>query len=224
MLFDDGAVTPAGLVLACVDCARFDPTDPLARLLALASMAPYAMVLCLAAVRGLDCVGGERGCRSLKTRRLFHQPPSSPPTHPNHQIVYATRHPEAAAVLAAGCANEALSLVLKKMIRQPRPTTRCTELATCGKPGMPSSHAQSLLFAVAVHAVLAFGVRPEAAVEGVALVTAAAVICGARIYLGYHTPAQVAVGCVLGVVIGVVVGRAIKARRSGREKGRRKRA
>lgn len=54
MLFDDGAVTPAGLVLACVDCARFDPADPLARVLALASMAPYAMVLCLAAVRGLD--------------------------------------------------------------------------------------------------------------------------------------------------------------------------
>lgn len=51
MLFDDAARTSDGLVLACVDCARFDPADPLARVLALASAAPYAMALCLLAVR-----------------------------------------------------------------------------------------------------------------------------------------------------------------------------
>jgi len=56
--------------------------------------------------------------------------------------VYATRHPEAGAVLAGGVANEALSLALKKLIAQPRPAARCAALATCGKAGMPSSHAQ----------------------------------------------------------------------------------
>lgn len=164
----------------------------------------------------------ERGWRVLKTFGVFINLP--PHTHKPPQIVYATRHPEAAAVLAAGCANEALSLALKKLVRQPRPATRCTELATCGKPGMPSSHAQSLLFAVVVHAVLAYGVRPEAALESVVLVAAAAVICCARIYLGYHTRAQVVVGGLLGVAIGVAAGRAIKAGRGGRGRGRRKRA
>ena len=51
VFFDDAARTSRGLVLACVDCARFDPQDPLARLLALASAAPYALVMCAAAVR-----------------------------------------------------------------------------------------------------------------------------------------------------------------------------
>lgn len=212
MLFDDGAVTPAGLVLACVDCARFDPADPLARLLALASMAPYAMVLCLAAVR-FDESWIAFYCIDRKTS--IH--PSEPLIH---QIVYATRHPEAAAVLAAGCANEALSLILKKIIRQPRPHARCVELATCGKAGMPSSHAQSVLFAVAVHGVLAAGVRREAALEGVVLSLAAVTVCVARVYLGYHTPAQVVVGGVLGAALGVAVGRAVKA---GRHAGRARR-
>lgn len=54
VFFDDAARTSRGLVLACVDCARFDPGDPLARVLALVSAAPYAMVMCAAAVRGRD--------------------------------------------------------------------------------------------------------------------------------------------------------------------------
>ena len=174
----------------------------------------------------------------------------SPP--PSHQIVYATRHREAATVLAAGCVNEALSLALKKALRQPRPAARCALLDTCGRAGMPSSHAQvceegggwegvgggrekereagkiscgstpppllpsqSVVFAVAVHAVLAFGVRPAAALESGVLTVAAAVICGSRIYLGYHTPAQVAVGAALGAALGVGVGRAVKAGRKG---------
>lgn len=55
VFFDDAARTSRGLVLACVDCARFDPADPLARVLALASAAPYAMVMCAAAVRSEFC-------------------------------------------------------------------------------------------------------------------------------------------------------------------------
>lgn len=216
MLFDDGAVTPAGLVLACVDCARFDPADPLARLLALASMAPYAMVLCLAAVRWSGMAFFFLSIEKIKT---IH-PSFFFTHHPNIQIVYATRHPEAAAVLAAGCANEALSLILKKIIRQPRPHARCAQLATCGKAGMPSSHAQSVLFAVAVHGVLAYGVRREAALESVVLSLAAVTICVARVYLGYHTPAQVVVGGLLGAALGVAVGRAVKA---GRTAGRARR-
>ena len=78
---------------------------------------------------------------------------------------------------------------------------------------------QSVVFAVAVHAVLAFGVRPAAALESVALTAAAAAVCGARVYLGYHTPAQVAVGAALGAALGLGVGRAVKA---GRKGGRRR--
>lgn len=57
-------------------------------------------------------------------------------------MAYATRNRALALVFLAGCANEALSLLLKRAIRQPRPEARCVDLGTCGKFGMPSSHTQ----------------------------------------------------------------------------------
>ena len=57
-------------------------------------------------------------------------------------MAYATRSRPLSLVFLAGCANEALSLGLKKVLRQPRPEVRCSELGTCGKFGMPSSHTQ----------------------------------------------------------------------------------
>jgi hypothetical protein len=57
-------------------------------------------------------------------------------------MAYATRSRPLALVFLAGSANEALSLLLKKLIRQPRPVSSCVDLGTCGKFGMPSSHTQ----------------------------------------------------------------------------------
>ena len=57
-------------------------------------------------------------------------------------MAYATRSRSLALVFLAGCANEGSSLLLKKVIRQPRPEARCVDLGTCGKFGMPSSHTQ----------------------------------------------------------------------------------
>lgn len=57
-------------------------------------------------------------------------------------MAYATRNRAAWLVFFAGCANEAASMFLKKVIREPRPVGRCPELGTCGKFGMPSSHTQ----------------------------------------------------------------------------------
>ena len=61
-------------------------------------------------------------------------------------MAYATRNRALSLVFLAGCANEALSLLLKRVVRQPRPERRCTDLGTCGKFGMPSSHTQVSFF------------------------------------------------------------------------------
>jgi len=58
----DGPVGPARLTVACLDCARFDATQPASLIAAAASSTPYAMVLGLAAVRFCK-FGGERAAR-----------------------------------------------------------------------------------------------------------------------------------------------------------------
>ena len=96
-------------------------------------------------------------------------------------------------------ANEVLNYVLKHALKQPRPGGERDHVP---KYGMPSNHAQFAFFA-AVYTVLWAARRWQAAwVVRVATVAAALVgataVCAARVYLGYHSLAQVGVGAAVG--------------------------
>lgn len=100
--------------------------------------------------------------------------------------------------------NEALNAVLKRIIKEPRPVLLIRHhLSTYG---MPSDHSQFMFFAatyVALFAALRWG-QPaiwRAVWIGVAFAFAA-VVAWTRVYLMYHTPAQVLVGAVLGSLLG----------------------
>ena len=141
-------------------------------------------------------------------------------------LVWSTREAEVALLFAGQLACEALNFALKRLIKEERPAR------TYGKGyGMPSSHAQFAAY-FAVSAALFLLVRhspppppssppgdrrarnsrndhhtpmsrtERAAWSALALVLAAAV-AWSRIYLKYHTPRQVAVGCVAGALSAV---------------------
>lgn len=106
--------------------------------------------------------------------------------------------------------NVGLGVSLKILLRQPRPAATCAALGNCHKYGMPSSHAQVMAF-VAVTCFLLdrrrreLGPKPQLratravqAAELLLLAVATAAVGYARVYLGYHSPAQVAAGAALG--------------------------
>lgn len=90
---------------------------------------------------------------------------------------------------------------------------RCQLLGVCESYGMPSTHAQVAAFCLGMHATLALllanAKEPRAQrvlrlLEGAALLTFLAVTGYARIYLGYHTLAQVAAGATAGTCFGAL--------------------
>jgi len=104
---------------------------------------------------------------------------------------------------------EASNLALKKLIRQPRPYVREFQAKDFG---MPSSHSQLSCF-FATYAVLFVVFRLhhnhqsvfERLWKGVVcggVLAAAALVVYSRVYLLYHSAAQVAVGSALGVCLG----------------------
>lgn len=109
-------------------------------------------------------------------------------------------------------ANEILAQTLKRLIEQPRPPT-CAAVDFCKTHGMPSSHAQLAWFAATV-AVLAHRRRRDANPSSTrvvdplrtflvaAHVPLAVAVSASRVYLGYHSVEQVAVGAVVGVLSG----------------------
>jgi dolichyldiphosphatase len=109
------------------------------------------------------------------------------------------------ALLSAGAAS-----ALKKLFRQPRPTGFGLDHLPGYEHGMPSSHAVFCFFLAAYAAAWALGGRwkePSAALRwgaaGGALAGAAAV-AGARVYLHYHSPAQVGAGAGVGAAGGLL--------------------
>lgn len=109
-----------------------------------------------------------------------------------------------------GC--EALNWVLKRLIKEERPRRMY------GKGyGMPSSHAQFVTF-FAVFLSLFLLVRhqphptrthtpisfPTRFLLSIAAMGSAAAVAASRIYLNYHTPRQVLVGCAAGAASAVV--------------------
>lgn len=116
--------------------------------------------------------------------------------------------------LVGSILNSFFSRALKFAINESRPAD-----ARKADPGMPSSHAQSLYyFATFVAAALLIGdgsgvgATPMARCGAVALQALAAFLTWLRVYAGYHTVAQVAVGAVAGAAAGagwLVLGRSI---------------
>lgn len=110
-------------------------------------------------------------------------------------------------MFAGQLACEALNFVLKRLIKEERPS----RLRFHGKGyGMPSSHAQFVLF-WAVYGALFVAFRRRKGtnkVEGtvVSLVcwAAAVAVAASRVYLGYHTVKQVLVGSAAGAAFAVV--------------------
>ena len=111
------------------------------------------------------------------------------------------------AALAAGqLTNECLNYALKRLLRQPRPSHEHAHLDTQPKWGMPSDHSQFVGFAAAyltLWAATRWRVAPaQRAVAAIALHVGAAAVMYSRVYLGYHTVAQVGVGYGVGLATG----------------------
>ena len=123
-------------------------------------------------------------------------------------LIWATREVEIGLMFGGQMACEALNWGLKRWIKEERPRQMY------GKGyGMPSSHAQFVAyFAVSLALFLLLRHRPSAStthtpltlpVRGLLAMTAllgAAGVAASRVYLNYHTPKQVLVGCLAGVL------------------------
>lgn len=105
-------------------------------------------------------------------------------------------------LVMSACA--ALALILKFIVREPRP---CTGLESCPYGyGFPSMHA-AVAFSVAL--LLLFEHRRRwLFLFGLAM---AVLISASRVVLGVHTLADVIAGAVLGIVITLAIERVIKA-------------
>ena len=127
-------------------------------------------------------------------------------------LIWSTREIEILLMFAGQMACEALNFALKRLLKEERPKQMH------GKGyGMPSSHAQFVaFFSISLTLFLLFRHVPKqassshtplsmlarVALSGVALGNAGLVACS-RVYLSYHTPKQVLVGCLAGGVTGV---------------------
>lgn len=123
--------------------------------------------------------------------------------------LYVRREWETAYMFAGQLGCEALNWVLKRLIKQERPSSA---LGIGKGYGMPSSHAQFMGYFAAylcVH-ILARPTHsfnrslPVMLVRLTAVVTVAVLVCASRVYLAYHTVEQVLVGVTIGIVVGLV--------------------
>ncbi|KAJ4287618.1 hypothetical protein N0V90_012321 [Kalmusia sp. IMI 367209] len=126
-------------------------------------------------------------------------------------LIWSNREIEIILMFAGQMACEALNWCLKRYIKEERPR----EMHGKGY-GMPSSHAQFVtFFSITLAFFLLFRHVPHPtethtpltffqrfALSILALISAAAVATS-RIYLSYHTPKQVLVGCLAGAIFAV---------------------
>lgn len=121
-------------------------------------------------------------------------------------LVWSTRELEIILMFLGQLGCEALNFLLKRLIKEERPK----EMFGNGY-GMPSSHAQFVTyFSLSLSLFLLLrhhsppggggvGIEIRVALSGLAL-AGAALVSWSRVYLNYHTPRQVLVGCVAGLV------------------------
>ncbi|PNS14435.1 hypothetical protein CAC42_3721 [Sphaceloma murrayae] len=129
-------------------------------------------------------------------------------------LIWSTREVEVLLLFAGQMGCEAVNWILKRIIKEERPWRMN------GKGyGMPSSHAQFVAFwAVSLTLFLLVRHNPhvsnastthiptklwERLLLSLAIVGGAAAVAQSRIYLNYHTPKQVLVGCLVGTAIAV---------------------
>ncbi|KAG8625946.1 hypothetical protein KVT40_006347 [Elsinoe batatas] len=127
-------------------------------------------------------------------------------------LIWSTREAEVLLMFAGQMGCEAVNWVLKRVIQEERPRRMN------GKGyGMPSSHAQFVsFFAVSLTLFLLVRHNPHAPnsstthvptklwerlLLAVLVIAGAASVAQSRIYLNYHTPRQVLVGCIAGTTI-----------------------
>ncbi len=110
-------------------------------------------------------------------------------------------------------------MVVKRLLRHPRPQATCALLGKCHKYGMPSSHAQVMSYAFTTALLMHLHRRrnrknvknsaPSRSevielIELVLLAALGALVGIARVYLGYHSADQVLAGVGLGSIFSVV--------------------
>jgi dolichyldiphosphatase len=130
-------------------------------------------------------------------------------------LIWSTREIEIVLLGAGQFACEVLNFALKRLIKEERPPRM-----NGNGYGMPSSHAQFVtFFAVSMAFFLLLRHRPpgpgrrknnhtpmtmlERAFWSTMGLLGASTVAWSRVYLNYHTPKQVLVGCTAGVVIAV---------------------
>lgn len=142
-------------------------------------------------------------------------------------VVHARRELHVLSLFLGMLVNAAASMVVKRLVRQPRPEMACAVLGKCGGHGWPSSHTQTMAFAFIaclllylhrrrVAAMAANGKRrksgqPRGALAAVGpavqllelalLGLATAGVAAGRVYLGYHSADQVAAAAVIGAAL-----------------------
>uniref|UniRef100_A0A5B7BSC3 Phosphatidic acid phosphatase type 2/haloperoxidase domain-containing protein n=1 Tax=Davidia involucrata TaxID=16924 RepID=A0A5B7BSC3_DAVIN len=95
---------------------------------------------------------------------------------------------------------------IKTSVQQARPET-CALLEICDSHGWPSSHSQYMFFFATYFTLLTYkriGLlsRKQMWIAGIAVWPLALLTLYSRVYLGYHTVAQVFAGSALGLVLG----------------------
>ncbi|KAI8477227.1 MAG: hypothetical protein J3K34DRAFT_107063 [Monoraphidium minutum] len=124
--------------------------------------------------------------------------------------VYTRREVHEGFVLVGLLLSEAAARGLKHLLRSPRPPASCALLGVCDAHGMPSSHTTMMFSYLMLTSAIAVGLaarqrpaaRAWAALELGGVGMATALVAASRVYLGYHSPAQVAAGAALGCALG----------------------
>ncbi|SCU83311.1 LADA_0C10704g1_1 [Lachancea dasiensis] len=122
----------------------------------------------------------------------------------------SSRELEAVVIAGGQVVNELLNNVLKNIIKEPRPVVLSSEFqanSIRSEYGMPSAHSQFMGFFLiywSLTLVLKWeGIGKIRKFFTVAIMSAvAAMVAFSRVYLGYHSLAQVSVGLALGGLLG----------------------
>ncbi|KAG6491739.1 lipid phosphate phosphatase gamma-like [Zingiber officinale] len=104
--------------------------------------------------------------------------------------------------------SQLLNELIKSSIQQSRPSAMCAILEVCDSHGWPSSHSQYMFFFASYFTLLCllngagFSSPRSRRLLGLLPWPAALLTLYSRVYLGYHTIAQVIAGATLGLALG----------------------